>query len=152
MAALPVLSRYLGHSGIKGTQKHLQLTAQMHPDIAGKMEERFGCLIPLPRRIMKPSDFSVLLTRYLMHYLTVQRNLSSNTIKSYRDAFKLPLTFCRDEKNMNIAKLALKQLDKKCIEDFLIWLLQSRGASPSTYNQRLSAIHAFFDYVMTEES
>jgi site-specific recombinase XerD len=100
---------------------------------------------------MKPSDFSVLLTRYLSQYLPVQRNLSSNTIKSYRDTFKLLLTFCRDEKNMNIAKLSLKQLDKKCIEDFLIWLRQSRGASPSTYNQRLSAIHAFFDYVMTEE-
>jgi integrase len=47
MAALPVLSRYLGHSGIKGTQKYLQLTAQMYPDIVGKMEERFGSLIPL---------------------------------------------------------------------------------------------------------
>lgn len=48
MAALPVLSRYLGHSGIKGTQKYLQLTAQMYPDIVGKMEERFGSLIPMP--------------------------------------------------------------------------------------------------------
>jgi site-specific recombinase XerD len=86
-----------------------------------------------------------------MHYLPVQRNLSGNTIKSYRDTFKLLLTFCRDDKNMSIAKLSLKQLDKKCIEDFLLWLRQSRNASPSTYNQCLCAIHAFFDYVMTEE-
>jgi len=100
---------------------------------------------------MKPSDFSVLLTRYLSHFLPVQRNLSSNTIKSYRDTFKLLLMYCRDEKNLNIAKLTLKQLDKRCIEDFLVWLRQSRKASPATYNQRLSAIHAFFDYVMTEE-
>lgn len=100
---------------------------------------------------MKPSDFSVLLTRYLSQYLPVQRNLSRNTIKSYRDTFKLLLTFCRDEKSMNIAKLSLKQLDKKCIEDFLLWLRQSRSTSPSTYNQRLSAIHAFFDYVIAEE-
>lgn len=28
MAALPVLSRYMGHAGIKGTQKYLQLTAR----------------------------------------------------------------------------------------------------------------------------
>jgi site-specific recombinase XerD len=100
---------------------------------------------------MKPSDFSVLLTRYLSQYLPVQRNLSGNAIKSYHDTFKLSLTFCRDEKSMNIAKLSLKQLDKKCIEDFPLWLRQSRGASPSTYNQRLSAIQDFFDYVMTEE-
>lgn len=100
---------------------------------------------------MKTADFSVLLTRYLTHYLPVQRNLSSNTICSYRDTFKLLLIFCRDEKRYNIAKLRLTALDKRCIEEFLLWLTNTRGVSPSTYNQRLCAIHAFFDYVMAEE-
>lgn len=45
-AALPVLSRYLGHSGLKGTQKYLQLTAQMYPDITARLENLFGDLIP----------------------------------------------------------------------------------------------------------
>jgi len=45
-AALPVLSRYLGHSSLKGTQKYLQLTAQMYPEITARLEERFGDLIP----------------------------------------------------------------------------------------------------------
>ncbi len=45
-AALPVLSRYLGHNGLSGTQKYLQLTAQMYPDITAKLEAEFGCLIP----------------------------------------------------------------------------------------------------------
>lgn len=45
---------------------------------------------------MRTVDFSSLLTRYLTHYLPVQRNLSSNTIRSYRDTFKLLLLFCRD--------------------------------------------------------
>jgi integrase len=44
--ALPVLSRYLGHQGIHGTQKYLQLTAQMYPDIVSKLETKFGVLIP----------------------------------------------------------------------------------------------------------
>lgn len=101
---------------------------------------------------MKTSDFSRFLTQYLTHYLPVQRNLSSNTIRSYRDTFKLLLIFCRDEKGLNIAKLNLAKLDKKCIEDFLLWLTNTRGSSPSTYNQRLCAIHAFFAYVMTEET
>ena len=92
---------------------------------------------------MKASDFSKFLTQYLTHYLPVQRNLSSNTIRSYRDTFKLLLIFCRDEKGFNIAKLNLSKLDKKCIEDFLLWLTNTRGSSPSTYNQRLCAIHAF---------
>ncbi|MDR1536512.1 MAG: tyrosine-type recombinase/integrase [Clostridiales bacterium] len=48
MAALPVLSRYLGHSGIKGTQKYLQLTSQMYPEIVSRLEDKFGALIPEP--------------------------------------------------------------------------------------------------------
>mgnify|MGYP003623914880 CR=1 FL=1 len=44
--ALPVLSRYMGHSGVKGTQKYLQLTAQMYPNVVSTMEETFGVLIP----------------------------------------------------------------------------------------------------------
>lgn len=100
---------------------------------------------------MKVADFSSLLTRYLTHYLPVQRNLSSNTIRSYRDTFKLLLLFCRDVKKFNISRLAISMLDKKCIEEFLLWLTNIRGASASTYNQRLCAIHAFFDYVIAEE-
>ena len=64
---------------------------------------------------MRASDFSRFLTRYLTHYLPVQRNLSSNTIRSYRDTFKLLLIFCRDEKGFNIAKMSLDKLDKKCV-------------------------------------
>lgn len=45
-AALPVLSRYLGHNGLGGTQKYLQLTAEMYPDIVSKLEAQFGTLIP----------------------------------------------------------------------------------------------------------
>lgn len=59
--------------------------------------------------------------------------------------------FCRDEKGFKIAKMNLANLDRKCIEDFLFWLTSTRSAAPSTYDQRLCAIHAFFDYVMTEE-
>lgn len=51
MAALPVLSRYLGHEGIKGTQKYLQLTAQMYPDIVAKLETTFGDLIPMAEAV-----------------------------------------------------------------------------------------------------
>ena len=46
MAALPVLSRYMGHTGIKGTQKYLQLTAQMYPNVIDSIEHDVGCLIP----------------------------------------------------------------------------------------------------------
>lgn len=97
---------------------------------------------------MKSLDFALLLSKYLTQYLPAQRNLSSNTICSYRDTFKLLLIFCRDIQGFNIAKLPMTQLDRKCIEDFILWLRNIRKSSPSTCNQRLCAIHAFFDYVI----
>ena len=45
-SALPVLSRYLGHVGLSGTQKYLQLTAEMYPTVVREVESRFGSLIP----------------------------------------------------------------------------------------------------------
>ena len=53
---------------------------------------------------MKNSDFSFLLTKYLTQYLPIQRNLSSNTIRSYRDTFKQLLQFCRDEKHIRLPR------------------------------------------------
>jgi len=36
---------------------------------------------------MKPTDFAIRLTNFLGEYLPAQKNVSSNTIKAYRDAF-----------------------------------------------------------------
>lgn len=45
-AALPYLSAYLGHTGLKGTQRYLRLTAELYPDIVAAMDEGFGHLLP----------------------------------------------------------------------------------------------------------
>ena len=43
---------------------------------------------------MKPTDFSMHLTAFLSDYLPVQKNVSRNTVRSYRDTFKLLLLLC----------------------------------------------------------
>lgn len=45
-AALPVLSAYLGHKNLSGTQDYLRLTVDMYPDIIRTMELRFGDVVP----------------------------------------------------------------------------------------------------------
>ncbi len=45
-AALPVLSEYLGHSTLDGTQRYLRLTADLYPDIIAAVEQHFGNVIP----------------------------------------------------------------------------------------------------------
>ncbi len=41
-AKLPVLSAYLGHLSMAGTQRYLQLTADLFPDLAKRLEQPFG--------------------------------------------------------------------------------------------------------------
>jgi len=45
-AALPVLSTYLGHNSLYGTQHYLRLTAELYPDITARVETHFGTIIP----------------------------------------------------------------------------------------------------------
>lgn len=99
---------------------------------------------------MKPTDFSYHLTNYMSRYLPGQRNVSVNTIKSYRDAFSILLRYCRDIKKIPSEKFCISHLKKTLIEDFLNWLEQYRSCSVSTRNQRLAAIHAFCKYLQYE--
>lgn len=45
----------------------------------------------------KPTDFAYHLTNYMTVYLSGKRNFSANTVKSYRDTFKLFLRYCEEE-------------------------------------------------------
>jgi len=99
---------------------------------------------------MKPTDFSMHLTAFLSDYLPFQRNVSKNTIKSYRDTFKLLLLFCEQEEAIPIEKLTMKKLSPELIAKFLNWLETDRKSSISTRNLRLTAIHSFFRYAQAE--
>jgi len=45
-SALPYLSAYLGHTGLKGTQDYLRLTAELYPHVVTAVESRFGPMLP----------------------------------------------------------------------------------------------------------
>ena len=93
-----------------------------------------------------PSDFAICISSYLTKHLAGTRNLSSNTIKSYRDTFCLLLLFMK-EMNKKIDRIRLADIDADLVIRFLDWLEVNRGNSASTRNVRLAAIHAFFRYV-----
>ena len=99
---------------------------------------------------MKTTDFAGYLTGYLSVYLPGIRNLSPHTIASYRDTFKLFLTFCQDEKYISPECLTLSHIDNDLVLEFMTWIEAARKCSIATRNQRLAAIHAFFRYVQAE--
>jgi integrase/recombinase XerD len=45
-ARLLVLATYLGHQGLDGTQRYLRLTAEIFPELAARLQDRFGDLVP----------------------------------------------------------------------------------------------------------
>ncbi|MFZ3085017.1 MAG: tyrosine-type recombinase/integrase [Candidatus Hydromicrobium sp.] len=98
----------------------------------------------------KINDFAWYLSLFLSKYLPGQRNLSVNTIASYRDTFKLFLIFCDEAKGLKPEKVTFNSVTQKTITDFLEWIERKRKCSIATRNQRLSAIHAFFRYVQKE--
>jgi len=100
---------------------------------------------------MKPTNFAAHLTAFLTNYLPLQRNVSPNTIKAYRDSFVLLLRYCRDTRQLPPDRLSLEQIDPPLVLDFLNHLEKDRRCTARTRNLRLTAFHAFFRYLQTEE-
>jgi len=100
---------------------------------------------------MKPTDFAEHLTRFLSEYLPAQKNVSKNTIYSYRDTFKLLIRYCQEKEGFAAERITMDVLSSKLIAGFLEWLEMERRCSVSTRNQRLAAIHSFFRYGQCED-
>jgi len=97
-----------------------------------------------------PNDFARHLTYFLAQYLPGQRNASPNTVASYRDTFKLFLTFFEEKKNLRAECVRMQTITKDSVVEFLDWLETARKCSIATRNQRLSVLHAFFRNVQRE--
>ncbi|WP_245544981.1 site-specific integrase [Lentibacillus jeotgali] len=100
---------------------------------------------------LKPTDFAKHLTDFLSSYLPSQKNVSKNTIHSYRDTFKLLIKYCQEMKNIPAERITISVLSSDLLVEFLEWLEEDRKCGISTRNQRLSAIHSFFRYAQAEE-
>lgn len=96
----------------------------------------------------KPKEFASMLSGFLTDYLMAQKNLSHNTLSSYRDTFILLFRFMQHSKGISPEKLKLDDLNICCIQDFLLWLESVRNYSIASRNQRLAAIHSFFRYII----
>ena len=98
---------------------------------------------------MRPTDLAIRLSEFLTQYLPQQRGVSSNTIRAYRDSFKLLLTYCHQARGIAPEKLRVGHLDAAVIVDFLGYLEEVRHSSKPTRNQRLAAIHSFFRFLQS---
>jgi integrase/recombinase XerD len=97
------------------------------------------------------TDFATALRRFLTSYLAGLRGCSPATIASYRDTFKLLITWFRDERSVPPARLTLDHLTASTVTAFLAHLQEGRRNSIATRNQRLAAISSFATWMQTED-
>ncbi len=92
------------------------------------------------------SALAPLLQAFFTERLGRQRDASPHTIASYRDSFRLLLTFLHEQTGKPPSKLQLEDLDAARITAFLSHLEAGRGNGVRTRNARLTAIHSFFHF------
>jgi integrase/recombinase XerD len=97
------------------------------------------------------SSLQSLLQRFFTDRLTNQLAASTHTIAAYRDAFRLMLQFAAERVKSVPSKLRIGDLDAPLLGQFLDHLEVERGNCVRTRNNRLAALHAFFQYVAVGE-
>jgi site-specific recombinase XerD len=106
---------------------------------------------------VKPTDFAETLTSFLSDYLPVQRNLSPNTIKSYRDSFKLLLRYLAEREGLPPERVTMAAIDREHVLAFLDRLGDERGSGvhPNPATERTALVfrlkNAFQVYHKTRE-
>lgn len=100
---------------------------------------------------MTTSYLATLLRNFFEQHLVAHRGLSSHTVLAYRDTWKLFLQFTSQRQRKSCASLTLAELTADTVRRFLDYLEQERHNSVSTRNNRLAAVHAFFQYVAQTE-
>lgn len=97
------------------------------------------------------TDFAKQLSRYLSEYLPYERNVSPNTILSYRNAFVQYIEFMRDKKGIKVEKLRLENFTKDNVLCFLNHLTDEKHCSAKTRNQRLAVMKSFSTWLQYVE-
>jgi site-specific recombinase XerD len=91
------------------------------------------------------------LQRYFCEYLVSQRDLSQNTITSYRDTFRLLLDFLKRRYRIQPDRVCVEDLDAPHVLAFLDDLERRRSNAARSRNARRAALRCFIRYAAAAE-
>ena len=94
-----------------------------------------------------PHVIGPLVRRFLLEEVGVDRNLSINTQRSYRDALRLLFHFLAERYATEPTQVTVEHLTVDVMKHFLTYLEEERGNAADTRNLRLTAMHSFFRFV-----
>ena len=98
----------------------------------------------------KLCSFAPLLEKYFLSYMISQRNVSPQTISSYRDSFSLYLGFISGVYHVKPDDVEMEHFSIDHLNAFAEYLENDRKCSSSTINLRISAIKSFLRYAAIE--
>lgn len=84
-------------------------------------------------------------------YLVCRRNVSGNTVRTYRDAIKLLLVYVAGRMKKPATQLLVTDVTESLVLDFLSDLERNRGNCIQTRNYRLIAIRCLFEHIASRD-
>ena len=96
---------------------------------------------------MTTVTLGTLVYTFFVEYLAGQKGLRPSSIRSYRDALRLFLSFVSADTRKPISQLQVDSLTFERVLGFLQYLEATRHNHVPTRNQRLAGLRTFFEYV-----
>jgi site-specific recombinase XerD len=96
---------------------------------------------------MSAGDLGPYLHAYFADHLGVQKGLRPSSIRAYRDAFRLFLTFVAADRRCALSRLRVDDLTVDRVLRFLQSLEQERQNHVRTRNHRRAVLVSFFEYL-----
>jgi integrase/recombinase XerD len=93
---------------------------------------------------------ATVLQSFFTDYVHAQRNLSDNTIASYRDTWRLLIKHVCATTATSADQLRLEDIDRDQVTTFLEHLINERANSAATRNARLIAIRVLFAHILPD--
>ena len=97
------------------------------------------------------TDLARLLQAFFCQYLTQQRSVSHQTVRGYRDTFRLLLNFAEQKLDRRATDLRLANIDAPLVLAFLDNLESQRHNCVRSRNTRLAAIRSFMNFAAVQE-
>jgi len=96
------------------------------------------------------TTLQALLQGFFLQRMMQQRNMSSRTVGSYRDAFRIYLRYLSETHDLAAPDIEISHFDREYLLGFIAYLSQKRNNKATTINNRLAALRSFLAYVLEE--
>lgn len=97
------------------------------------------------------SDLWLYARSFLHIYLPKIRNLSQNTIASYKQSMTYYIDYLKNQMGIERQDVTFECLSRKYVKNYLVWMNEVQNLAVKTCNLRLTALKSFVEYCADED-